>query len=157
MFTRVLLCSPIFTPVHLCLSLFKVSTGPVTGTLSRGYRSGSHTRGDIRMRIMMRWRNWTSSRVLRFLYCSCEILDFKRYYNNAYRLRNTINVFLKFIEVLFVTRSTKPRFSLWKFCNTLIVTPDEAATALHWIFLCIINWVGTTPTIVRRMLLYTSY
>ena len=117
----------------------------------------SHTRGDIRMRIMMRWRNWTSSQVLHFLYCWCEILDFKRYYNNAYRLRNTINVFLKFIEVLFVTRSTKPRFSLWKFCNTLIVTPDEAATALHWIFLCIINWVGTTPTIVHRMLLYTSH
>ena len=31
----------------------EVSTGPVTGTLSRGYRSGSHTRGDIRMRIMI--------------------------------------------------------------------------------------------------------
>ena len=31
----------------------EVSTGPVTGTLSRGYRSGSYTRGDIRMRIMI--------------------------------------------------------------------------------------------------------
>ena len=49
MFSRAYLCLlafsyiHLFTPVHLCLSLFEVSTGPVTGTLSRGYRSGSHT------------------------------------------------------------------------------------------------------------------